>query len=257
MPDHKPSVEAERLDAIGGVAAGVAHHLNNILMVALGNIQLALMHGMPDRPALRLHSAERAVRDAAEVVRSLTSFCRTQPIPAMGPIDMNEIVDDVVELSAPRWREEPLTRGVTIHVRVERAELAPVIASGPALRQVFTNLIANAVEAMPAGGVLTLRTWNDGRSVHCSVSDTGVGMSEEVRRHALEPFQTTKGPKTRGLGLAVAHGIVTRHGGSLTIDSVQGCGTSVLISLPSATMVMSMPTPTPSALAPPVPAPSV
>jgi len=232
--DERSSVEAERLDAIGGVAAGVAHHLNNILMVALGNIQLALMHGMAERPASRLHSAERAVRDAADVVRSLTSFCRTQPIPAMAPLDLNEIVDDVVELSAPRWRDEPQTHGNTIHLRVDRGELLPTVASGPALRQVFMNLVANAVEAMPAGGVLTLRTWSDPGGVHCAVSDTGVGMTEDVRRRALEPFLTTKGPKTRGLGLAVAHGIVTRHGGTLTIDSVQGLGTSVVVSLPHA-----------------------
>ena len=234
LDERSSSVEAERLDAIGGVAAGVAHHLNNILMVALGNIQLALMHGMGERPASRLHSAERAVRDAAEVVSSLTSFCRTQPISALGPVDLNEIIDDVVELSAPRWRDEPLARGVTIHLRVDRGELMPTMASAPALRQVFMNLVVNAVEAMPAGGVLTLRTGSDASGVHCAVSDTGVGMSEEVRRRALEPFQTTKGPKTRGLGLAVAHGIITRHGGTLTIDSLQGLGTSVVVSLPHA-----------------------
>jgi signal transduction histidine kinase len=231
--EQRPSVEAERLDAIGGVAAGVAHHLNNILMVALGNVQLALMHGVPERPAARLHSAERAVRDAAEVVRSLTSFCRNQPIPALAPLDLNEVVSDVVEQTSPRWRDEPLTRGVTIHVRVDRGEVASIVGSGTALRQVLVNLVVNAVEAMPAGGVLTLRTWSDGRGVHCAVSDTGMGMSEEMRRRALEPFSTTKGPNTRGLGLAVAHGIVTRHGGTLVIDSLQGLGTSVLVSLPA------------------------
>jgi signal transduction histidine kinase len=232
--DDRSSVEAERLDAIGGVAAGVAHHLNNILMVALGNIQLALMHGVAERPASRLHSAERAVRDAAEVLRSLTSFCRTQPMSALAPLDLNLIVDDVVELSSPQWRDEPLARGVRIHVRIDRGELVPVVGSGAALRQVFMNLVLNAVEAMPAGGVLTLRTWADDGSVRCAVSDTGVGMSEDVRRRALEPFHTTKGPKTRGLGLAVAHGIVTRHGGTLAIDSVAGLGTSVVVALPAA-----------------------
>lgn len=232
MLDERSSVEAERLDAIGGVAAGVAHHLNNILMVALGNIQLALMHGVPERPAERLHSAERAVRDAAEVLRSLTSFCRTQPMPAMGALDLNAIVDDIVELSSPRWRDEALARGARIQVRIERGEIAPVAGSAAALRQVLMNLVLNAVEAMPSGGVLTLRTWGDEAAVRCAVSDTGVGMSDEVRRRALEPFQTTKGPKTRGLGLAVAHGIVTRHGGTLTIDSLEGLGTSVVVALP-------------------------
>lgn len=228
------SVEAERLDAIGGVAAGVAHHLNNILMVVLGNIQLAMMDGVRDRPEARLRAAERAVRDAAEVVRSLTSFCRTQPIPAMSPLDLNMLVDDAVELTSPRWRDEAAGRGVCVHVRVERGELLPVLGNAAALRQVLMNLVLNAIEAMPDGGSLTLRTWMDGGMVHGTVSDTGVGMSAAVRRRALEPFQTTKGPKTRGLGLAVAHGIVTRHGGTLTIDSVEGLGTSVLLLLPAA-----------------------
>jgi signal transduction histidine kinase len=228
-----PSVEAERLDAIGRMAAGVAHHLNNILMVVLGNIQLAVMDGVRPRPEARLRAAERAVRDAADVVRSLSAFCRTQPIPAMQPLDLNALVEDVVELTSPRWRDEAVARGVAVHVRVERGEVTPVTGNAPALRQVLMNLVLNAIEAMPEGGGLTLRTWADADGVHCSVADTGVGMSPEVRRHALEPFQTTKGPKTRGLGLAVAHGIVTRHGGTLTIDSIQGLGTSVVITLPA------------------------
>ena len=113
-------------------------------------------------------------------------------------------------------------------------EVAPIVGNAPALRQVLLNLVMNAVEAMPEGGTLTLRTWMDAGGVHCTVSDTGVGMPPEVRRHAFEPFRTTKGPRTRGLGLAVAHGTVSRHGGALTIDSVEGLGTSVRISFPAA-----------------------
>jgi signal transduction histidine kinase len=229
-----PSVEAERLDAIGGVAAGVAHHLNNILMVVLGNIQLSLMQGVDDGPAQRLEIAERAVRDAAEVLRSLTAFCRTQPMPAMCELDLNLVVAEVVELSSEHWRDNALARGVNITLHVERGELMPITGSAPALRQALLNLVVNAVEAMPKGGTLTLRTWIDDSGVHCLVTDTGVGMTAEVRRRALEPFQTTKGPRTRGLGLAVAHGIVTRHGGRLSIDSLEGLGTSVLVSLPRA-----------------------
>lgn len=229
-----PSVEAERLDAIGGVAAGVAHHLNNILMVVLGNIQLTLMHGVEEGPAQRLQVAERAVRDAAEVLRSLTLFCRTQPMPAMHPLDLNALVDEVVELTAPRWRDEARERGVHLTVRVERGELVPVVGSASTLRQALMNLVVNAIEAMPKGGTLTVRTWVDDGGVHCLVIDTGVGMTAEVRRRALEPFQTTKGPRTRGLGLAVTHGIVSRHGGRLSIDSLEGLGTALLVSLPPA-----------------------
>jgi signal transduction histidine kinase len=151
----------------------------------------------------------------------------------MSTLDLNLLVDDVAELTSPRWRDEALERGVRIHTRVERGEILPVVGNAAALRQVLMNLVFNAVEAMPDGGALTLRTWGDPAVVQCSVSDTGIGMSAEVRERALEPFQTTKGPKTRGLGLAVAHGIVTRHGGRLSIDSVEGLGTSVLVSLPA------------------------
>ena len=230
-----PSVEAERLDAIGGVAAGVAHHLNNILMVVLGNIQLSLMQGAEDGPAAkRLHIAERAVRDAADVLKSLTAFCRTQPMPAMEALDLNVLIDQVVEMTASRWRDDARARGAEIALCFERADLVPVLASMPALRQALANLFVNAVEAMPKGGTLTIQTWIDDGTVHCRVSDTGIGMSAEVRRRALEPFQTTKGPKTRGLGLAVAHGTISRHGGRLSIDSLEGHGTSVLVSLPAA-----------------------
>jgi signal transduction histidine kinase len=231
-PSLTPSVEAERLDAIGGMAAGVAHHLNNILTVALGNIQLTLKQGVEERSTLCLRAAEGAVRDAVGVLRSLTSFCRTEAIATLAPLDLNRLVDEVLELTAPRWRDEAQARDVRIQVQVERGALEPMMANAMALRQVLMNLVFNAVEAMPEGGMLTLRTWGDDVGVHVSVSDTGVGMDEETRARILEPFMTTKGARTRGLGLAVAQSIVTRHGGRLDIATLEGVGTSVVMSLP-------------------------
>ena len=223
-------LEAERFDAIGGVAAGAAHHLNNVLMVVLGNIQLALMHDMAPASAARLRSADRAAQDAADVVRSLTSFCHTQPYPAMTAIDLNQVVVEALDAVLPQC-EQLRTGGASIEVRLEHDGVLPVVGDGPALRQVLVNVFTNAIEAMPDGGLLTVRTWQDDEAVRCSVADTGVGMRQHVRRRAFEPFVTTKGPQTRGLGLAVAHGIVARHGGSLVIDSEEGLGTSVVMSL--------------------------
>jgi signal transduction histidine kinase len=223
-------LEAERFDAIGGVAAGAAHHLNNVLMVVLGNIQLALMHDMTPASAARLRSADRAAQDAADVVRSLTSFCHTQPYPAMTAIDLNQVVVEALDEALTKC-DELGSRGPTIDVRVEHEGVLPVIGDAAALRQVLVNIVINAVEAMPAGGTLTVRTWQDETGVRCSVADTGIGMKQHVRRRAFEPFVTTKGPQTRGLGLAVAHGIVTRHGGTLVMDSEEGLGTSVVMSL--------------------------
>ena len=233
-PSDTPSLEAERLDAIGGMAAGVTHHLNNILTVALGNIQLTLKQGVEDRSQVCLRAAEGAVRDAVGVLRSLTAFCRTDAIATQAPLDLNRLVDEVLELTAPRWREEAQARDVRIQVQVERGELEPLMANAMALRQVLMNVIFNAVEAMPDGGLLTVRSWADDVGLHVSVSDTGVGMDAETCARILEPFMTTKGPRTRGLGLTVAHGIVTRHGGRLDISTLEGVGTSVVMSLPRA-----------------------
>jgi signal transduction histidine kinase len=235
MPDAAPSsMDAERLDAIGGMAAGVAHHLNNILTVALGNIQLTLKQGVENRSEVCLRAAEGAVRDAVGVLRSLTSYCRTEAIAAQAPLDVNRLVDEVLELTAPRWRDEALARDVRIQVQVEHGALEPLMANAMALRQVLMNLVFNGVEAMPEGGLLTVRTWSDEVAMHVSVSDTGIGMDETLRARALEPFITTKGSRTRGLGLSVAQGIVTRHGGRLDITTLAGVGTSVVMSLPRA-----------------------
>jgi signal transduction histidine kinase len=117
---------------------------------------------------------------------------------------------------------------------VEHGALEPLMANAMALRQVLMNLVFNGVEAMPEGGLLTVRTWSDEVAMHVSVSDTGIGMDETLRARALEPFITTKGSRTRGLGLSVAQGIVTRHGGRLDITTLAGVGTSVVMSLPRA-----------------------
>lgn len=227
-----PSVESERLDAIGGMAAGVEHHLNNILTVALGNIQLTLKQGVEDRSALCLRAAEGAVRDAVDVLRSLTSSCRTEAVATLAPLDLNRLVDEVLELTSPRWRDEAAARDVRVQVQVEHGALEPMMANAMALRQVLMNLVFTAVEAMPDGGMLTLRTWADDVGMHVSVSDTGVGRDHDARTPLLEPFTPAKDARPRGDGLAVAQRIVVRHGGRLDIATLEGIGTSVVLSLP-------------------------
>jgi signal transduction histidine kinase len=104
-----------------------------------------------------------------------------------------------------------------------------------AFLEVLSILLANAVEALPAGGDITIRTWQSEGAVHCAVGDSGTGMSEDVRRKAMEPFATTKGPERRGLGLSVAYGIIQRHQGDIEITSVEGAGTLVTVHLSLAT----------------------
>ncbi len=227
-------LRAETLRAVGELAAGAAHHLNNILAVVKGRLELTL--GKLREPEVRrsLEIAQRAADEAAEVVRRLQEFARSRPPTEPGPVDVNQVALEALELTRPEWRDQAERRGVSIALRWEPGEIPLARGEAVALREVVVNLLLNAVDALPEGGTITVRTWADADRVHLAVADDGAGMTEEVRRRALEPFFTTKGPSRRGLGLSVSHGIVQRHGGTLAIDSAPGRGTTVTISLPIA-----------------------
>lgn len=224
-------VESERLHAIGELAAGVAHHLNNIMTVIVGHVDLVLRRTPADEGA-SLRSIRRAVLEGAELVRRLGSFSRTQPARDQTLLDMNDLAADVIEVARARWQDEAQMQGITIEATVERRAALKVIGDPVALREALLNIVLNAVDALPTGGRIVLKTWDDGAHVHCSVADDGVGMPGDVRTRALEPFFTTKGLKSRGLGLSVAFGNVQQHGGTLMIDSIEDRGTTVTMSLP-------------------------
>jgi CheY-like chemotaxis protein/anti-sigma regulatory factor (Ser/Thr protein kinase) len=128
-------------------------------------------------------------------------------------------------------------------MRLEAGDIPSVNGEPGPLREVLVNLVLNAIDALPEGGRITIRTWHDDGWVNCSVSDTGVGMSPEVQRRALEPFFTTKGVRSTGLGLSVNYGILQRLGGELAVDSEEGRGTTVSFKLPVADRRAAAPTP--------------
>jgi CheY-like chemotaxis protein len=160
------------------------------------------------------------------VVKRLGRFSRGNPEPAIVPIDLNELVEDVVEMTRPRWQN--------VETVLELGTIPLAAADPPSIREVLVNLILNAADAMPEGGRVTLRTWATVDGVHCAVSDTGTGMSDEVRRRVFEPFFTTKGVRSTGLGLSVNYGIIQRHGGALTVETEPGRGTTITFRLPIA-----------------------
>jgi CheY-like chemotaxis protein len=162
-------------------------------------------------------------------------------------VDLNQLVQEVVELTRPRWQDEAQLRGSRIEVTVEAGVIGAAAGEPAPLREVLMNLLLNAADAITQGGRITLKTWAKDDRVYCSVTDTGGGMPEEVRRRALEPFFTTKGPKATGLGLSVAYGTVQRYGGTLTVESVVGQGTTVEISLPTASAATAVAKPTAAA----------
>jgi signal transduction histidine kinase len=225
-------VRGETLRALGELASGAAHHLNNLLAVVVGRVQI-LQRKVDSEPLRRaLAIVERAALDGAEVVRRIQTFARARLGEELAPVDLNRIVADVVEMARGRWQDAMIARGLQLDVIPELADIPRVRGNEAELREVVTNLLINAIEACPAGGRISLATRTDERGVVLGVADTGVGMPEDVLRKALEPFFTTKGVKSTGLGLSVTHGIVRRLGGELEIDSRPGEGTTVTIRLP-------------------------
>jgi CheY-like chemotaxis protein len=227
-------VQSHTLRALGEMAAGTAHHLNNLLAVALGHLQLMRRRIEPSAgvlPAVDL--IEQALTDAASVVRRMQRFARSGPAEDQAePLDLARIAHEARELTETPCVDALQALGIPMVVRVESEPIPLVRANAAALRETVTNLILNAFDAMPRGGVITLRTFQNAGGVCLSVADTGVGMSPEVKRRALEPFFTTKGPKGTGLGLSVAYGLMRRHGGDLQIESTAGVGTTVTLRLP-------------------------
>jgi signal transduction histidine kinase/DNA-binding response OmpR family regulator len=229
-------IQVEKLRALGEMAGGVAHDFNNLLAIILGRAQyLSLRHGemTPEEVRRSLGIIERASLDGAETVRRLMNFTRATPRSREAEaVDPNEILDYVADASRPRWKDEVEAKGRQIQVVVERGDVPLVEGNGSELREVMLNLIFNAIEAMPQGGRLTLRSWTEGGSVCLAVQDTGIGMPEEVAQKIFDPFFTTKGPQRSGLGLSVSYGIIRRHHGEIVVESRPGEGTTFTIRLP-------------------------
>lgn len=222
----------ERLRALGQMASGVAHDFNNALSPVLGftELLLAAPQALDDRAKATgyLKSIQTAARDAASVVRRLKAFYRQQEeAEPLVPVDLNSIVRETIGLTQPRWRDQALAAGARIEMSHEAGDVPPVLGAEAELREALTNLIFNAIDAMPKGGSIAIATSRDGDGVVLAVRDTGAGMTEEVRRRCLEPFFTTKGQAGTGMGLAMVYGIVHRHDGSIGIDSEPGKGTTI------------------------------
>ena len=232
-------IRTERLSALGQMASGIAHDFNNQLSMVLGYSELLLMDANTlDNRTLTteyLNLIKTAAQDAAEIVRRLRSFYRfrdsSEEFSAVG---LSDVATEAVSLTRPKWAEQARASGLTIEVNTELADDSTVQGNAVELREVLTNLIFNAVDAMEQSGTITVSTAAADDVVTLAVSDTGAGMGEETRRRCMEPFYTTKGEKGTGLGLGLVHGIVRRHEGSIDITSEIGVGTTVRVSIPAA-----------------------
>lgn len=219
---------ADRLATIGQLAAGVAHELNEPLGAILGFAQLAQQSsGLPEQAGRDVQKILDAALHAREVVRKLMLFSRQMP-PRKLRVNLNELVEEGLYFLESRCARQ----GVLLK-RILDPDLPRITADRGQMQQILVNLAVNAVQAMPAGGTLILRTTSSPERVSLAVEDTGVGMTEEIQRQIFLPFFTTKdvGQGT-GLGLSVVHGIVTAHGGAIEVESRPGEGSRFRVHLP-------------------------
>jgi PAS domain S-box-containing protein len=226
--------QAEKLTALGQLAGGIAHDFNNLLQAILGYAQL--MKQNPGNAGLierSLTVVESAAMDGSETVRRIQQFARLRPDEQFVGVDINQIVQDAVAITRPRWEENISRDSRPLELRLELQADALIQGRPAALSEVLTNLILNAMDAMPAGGRLTIATRHTPtREVRVMVSDTGVGMPETIRQRIFEPFYSTKGEAGSGLGLSMAYSIVRRHGGHIHVDSEPGVGTTFTLTFP-------------------------
>ena len=232
---HDRMVQTEKLRAMGEMASGIAHDFNNMLAVILGRAELVMDDVKDDKVKRGIQIIEQAALDAAKTVKRLQDSTRIRVEHTFESLDVNEVAEGVLKMVESRRVELEQTKGIAIKVEQELGKVGQVSGDAAELREALLNILFNAMDAMPTGGKLTVKSLQDKDWVQISIKDTGVGIPENMKNRIFEPFFTTKASKGSGLGLSVTYGIIARHGGMLKFDSAVGKGTTFHIRLPLAT----------------------
>jgi signal transduction histidine kinase/ActR/RegA family two-component response regulator len=240
-------MQEERLRALGQMASGIAHDINNALcpIVVYADLMLSTEKALSESGLKNLKNIKTSGEDIAHIVSRMREFYRRRDDrDSHLPTNLNRIATQVLDLTRPRWRDIPQARGIMIELRTEFEDGLPhVVASESEVREAITNLLLNSVDAMPNGGELVIKSvtrgWiadAEGRRqpshVALEIRDTGIGMTEEIRKRCLEPFFSTKGKRGTGLGLAMVYGVMERHEGGIEIESEPGKGTTMRLVFP-------------------------
>ncbi len=255
-------LKSEKLKSIGTLAAGVSHEFNNILAIISGTVQL-LNETYKDHEGLKkpLSTMKTAVDDGAKISRKMLKFTKTKT-DADGFVlsDISDLIVQSIDFTSPRWKNEAQAKGIDYQIDMDALKNVSAVMCNPSeMREVFINLIINALDAMPDGGTLTVTTRHilskefgveskmenttesitqnselKGDSIEITFADTGAGMSAEVRKNIFDPFFTTKHAVGTGLGMSIAYGIIARHGGNIFVESELGEGTIFTLQFPSA-----------------------
>jgi signal transduction histidine kinase len=231
-------VQQERMSALTEMASGIAHDFNNVLMPISGYSELLLSSPelLDDREETlnMLKTIRLASEDAKNIVNRLRQIYKVHKT-KHSSIKLQTIIEDAIAITRPKWKEEMNARGISINCICEFDDVPDIYGNSTELREAITNLLFNASDAMSRSGTITFRLYKDAaEGVTAEVADTGDGMDEETLKRCIEPFFTTKGVHGSGLGMAMVHGIMERHGGSMDISSEVGSGTTVRLNFPAA-----------------------
>src|SRR5260370_18609740 len=224
--------QIEKMSALGELASGVAQDFNNPLAGILGRAQLLLETKDPVKTEKGLNIIIKTAKDGAKTVKRIQDFARQRRDHDFQLVDVKQLLLDAGEITRPRWKNRAEAANIHINLDLECDCGALIMGDESELREVFVNLVFNAVDAMPDGGVLTLAAKEIGGIVEISVHDTGTGMTEETRLRIFDPFFTTKDKLGMGLGLAFSYGIILRHEGTVDVESQVSVGTTFRIRLP-------------------------
>jgi PAS domain S-box-containing protein len=232
-------VQAEKLRALGEMAGGVAHDFNNVLAVVLGRTQLALEDVKDEKLRKDLKIIEQTAIDAATTVRRLQDFARVRVERNFEVLDLNEVVESALQMVESRRVKLKEREGINIDVESKLRDTATVEGDAAELREGLLNIIFNAMDAMPKGGKIKIESRQTKKWVTIAISDTGIGIPEDIRTKIFEPFFTTRTHKGTGLGLSVTYSIIQRHRGEITVESTVGVGSTFYIKLPLCEGVVS------------------
>ncbi|MBT6564704.1 MAG: response regulator [Candidatus Scalindua sp.] len=228
-------LQSEKLKAMGMITAGISHDFNNILSIISGNVQLFEMDYKDNKELMNgFRTILKASDDGAEIVRRMSLFTKNKECTAAFlPVDIKGVLEQSIEFVKPRWMNIAKARGIDYDMDFDDLVEVPIIKGNePELREVFINIINNAMDVMDKGGCLSFRTWQNEGNIFISISDTGEGMPEEVKKNVFVPFYTTKREKGSGLGMSMSYGIIEKHGGKIEVKSKVGKGTTFTIRLP-------------------------
>ncbi|PJA27323.1 MAG: hypothetical protein CO189_07390 [candidate division Zixibacteria bacterium CG_4_9_14_3_um_filter_46_8] len=230
--------QSERMMALGEIAGGVVHDFNNLLASVLGRVQLLVMQIKAgnlisnDEVLKNLELIEKMAVDGGQILKKIHDFSKKTKEDEYEIVEIAEAVKDALEITRYRWNDLSSAQGINIMVEKDLQEKSSCLGNATELREVLINMIMNAIDAMPEGGILRIRNTSDVDKNEIIIEDSGIGMDRETMGKVFEPFFTTKGGKGTGLGMSIAFGIISKLNGGIAIESEPGKGTRFTITLP-------------------------